>query len=77
LDNLFKDWSCPYYNFEFFREIGCEGVREEFVGIAIQAEKEAELVELLVRVESIWKSLTITTTTFKDAKDGTILGNND
>ena len=45
--------------------------------IAIQAEKEAELIDMISKVENVWRVLTINTTSFKEGKDGNILGNND
>ena len=42
----------------------------------MQAAKESELTEMIVKVESIWKSLGIVTVPYKEGKD-TILGNND
>jgi Tfp pilus assembly protein PilP len=47
------------------------------VQIAIQAEKEAELIEMITKVENIWRNISITTVPFKELKEGNILGNND
>ena len=65
------------YSFSYFKSLDLELFRDQFVEIAIQAEKQAELTEMVIKVQGIWKSLAITTTQFKDGREGHILGVND
>jgi hypothetical protein len=58
---LFHNFNCSYYNFEFFKQLQFDLLRDQFVSISVQAEKEAELMEMVSRVENIWRVLAITT----------------
>ena len=37
IDDLFKDFSTSYYNFEYFKALEFDKYKDEFVQIAIQA----------------------------------------
>lgn len=50
IDNLFRNFNCPYYNFNFFKELQFDVLKDQFVIISVQAEKEAELMEMVSRV---------------------------
>lgn len=50
--------------------------KDEIIEIAVQAEKEAELLDMITQVETIWKTTQMVVIPYKEGKD-TILGNND
>lgn len=64
------------YSLKFFKNWEIDNFSSEIVNISVQAAKEAELTEMITRVETIWKSLSLVVTPYKEGKDS-ILGNND
>ena len=64
------------YNLKFFKALEIDKYHSEIINISVQAIKESELTEMIIKVESIWKSIALTTNPYKEGKD-TILGNND
>lgn len=64
------------YCLKFFKELEIDKNHSEIVNISVQAAKEAELTDMIIKVEAIWKTLSLVTIPYKEGKD-TILGNND
>ena len=75
-EELFEDMENSLYCFKFLKGLELDKMSQEIIGISVQAVKEAELTEMIVKVEAIWKSLALATNPYKEGKDN-ILGNND
>lgn len=39
IQNLFKNFAMPYYNFEYFKALQLDKFKEQFVQISVQAQK--------------------------------------
>jgi hypothetical protein len=76
IDELFVNFDASIYTFEFFSLIELHNFKDNIIEIAVQAEKEAELLDMITQVETIWKTSQIIAIPYKDGKD-IILGNND
>ncbi len=50
LQNLFKNFGISYYNFEYFKALQLDKFKEEFVQISVQAQKQAELIDMITKV---------------------------
>lgn len=53
------------YSLNFFKMLEIDNISNEVVGISVQAAKEAELTDMILKVESIWKSLSLVTVSYK------------
>ncbi len=53
------------YSLNFFKMLEIDNISNEVVGISVQAAKEAELTDMIMKVESIWKSLSLVTISYK------------
>ncbi len=51
------DMENPSYSFKYFKELEVDKFKDEIVQIAVQAAKEAELTEMIVKVEAVWRTL--------------------
>ena len=75
-EELFENMENSIYCFKFFKGLEIDKISQEIIGISVQAVKESELTEMIMKVEGIWKALALTTNPYKEGKDN-ILGNND
>lgn len=55
----------PIYSLQFFKNLEIDTISADVVAISVQAAKEAELTDMIMKVESIWKTLSLVTTPYK------------
>ncbi len=53
------------YSFKFFKNLEVDVFSSEIVAISVQAAKEAELTEMIIKVEGIWKNLSLVTIPYR------------